>query len=242
MKKIILGTFLLLGIVIGIGVFYLVSNLNQLVAEAIETHGSEVTETRVSVTGVEISIREGRGSIEDLRIANPEGFSAGYTFSLGDITLDIDLASVREDPIVIDEILIRAPEINAEFTATGASNIDELRKQIQAHVPESDGGDGGGGSDSAPPKIRIKKLTFEQGRIEVDATALGLENRSLDLPAIRMDDIGGVQGATADQIATIVLSRLAKDAASKIASSEVNRLIEDNLGDEAKGLLDKLRN
>ena len=239
MKKLVLGGLALVVIALGVGIFYTMSNLDRLVAEAIEKHGSEVTQTRVGVGGVDISVREGRGSIQGLTVANPDGFEGGNAFSLGDITLDIDLASVRKDPIVIDEILIRAPQVSAVFKSDGGSNLDDLRKQVQSHAPAGAGG--GEDRSSDPAKLRIRKLTFEGGKIDVDATALGLDQRSLDLADIHMSDIGGASGATADEIATIILSRLAKDAAQDIAGSEVKRQIENKLGEEAEGLLDKLR-
>ena len=133
MKKIIIIGTIVLGIAIGVGAYYLVSNLSSLVASAIEKHGGDVTQTSVGVSGVKISLREGRGSITDLRVASPEGFETQNVFSLGDITIDLDVASVREDPIVIDEIRIRAPMINAEVLKNGSSNIDELRKRVQAY-------------------------------------------------------------------------------------------------------------
>lgn len=241
-KVIVVGVVLVAAIAVGAALFYLVSNLNSLIAGVIEKNGSEVTETSVSVSGVDVSLREGRGSIQGLRIASPEGFQARDAFSLGDITVDIDVASVREDPIVIEEVRILAPVINAEFTSTGSSNVNELRDRVQAYS--------GGSKEKTSEEsknIRIKKFVFEQGRVEVDATALGLEKRSLDLPEIRLTNVGGSQGAPPDEIAKQILTAVAKQVSSEIAHSEVDRLIKDQLGGEsitekASGLLDKIGN
>ncbi len=218
--------------------FYLFKNLNSLVAAAIEKHGSEVTGTRVGVTGVEISLSVGRGSIKGLRVANPEEFSGRDAFTLADIAVDIDLGSVRDNPIVIDEIRIQGPAVYAEVNATGASNIDALRKHVDAHRAGSDG------SGRAAKKFRIRTLVFEQGRIEADATALGVEKRELILPEIRLSDVGGASGASPDEIAKVILAAFAKTAAAKVTGSEVDRLIRDQLrealSDKAKGLLEKI--
>jgi hypothetical protein len=240
MKKILIGgTIAIVVIAIAVGAFYLLSNLNSLVADAIETHGSEVTDTSVRVSGVDIALREGRGTITGLSVASPEGFESQVAFSLGDITVDIDLGSVRKDPTVIDEVRIRAPVINAEIKKSGVSNIDELRKRVQAYTAAS-----GESTDGDAKRIRIKTFVFEQGRIEVDATALGVEKRTLTLPEIRMSNVGGTSGGAPDVIAKEVLSVVAKNVASEIANSEINRLIKDQLGesltDKAKGLLKKI--
>ena len=154
--------------------------------------------------------------LRGLRVASPEGFKANDAFSLGDITVDIDLKSVREDPVVIDEIRIRAPVVNAEVTKTGASNIDELRKRVQAYTAGvSGGGDGKSGGETK--KLRIKRFVFEQGRVEVDASALGVEKRTITLPEIRLSDVGGASGAAPDEIAKVILTTVAKKVMSEIA-------------------------
>jgi hypothetical protein len=236
MKKLIIGVVVVAAIAAAVAIFYLASNLNSLVAAAIEKNGSGVTDTSVKVSGVDISLREGRGSITDLQVANPEGFKSRDAFSLGDITVDLDLGSVRQDPIVIDEVRIRAPLVFVELTGKGDSNIEVLRKRIQAHTAGS-----GGSSDGDAKNIRIKKFVFEKGRIEVDASALDIEKRTLKLPEIYLNDVGGPNGAPPDQVAKLIFAEVAKKVGSEIASSEVNRLIQDHLGeslsDKAKGLL-----
>jgi hypothetical protein len=242
MKKLVIAlvAVLLVGGGVAVG-YYLLSNLNSLVAGAIEEHGSQVTDTQVGVSGVDISLREGRGSITGLRVANPDGYAAQDAFSLGNITLDIDLGSVRKDPIVIDEIRVQGPVINAEMTKKGSSNLDELRKRVQAYTS----GSSGSGSSGDEKKIRIKKFVFEQGRVVVDATAIGIEKKEITLPEIRLDNVGGSQGVPPDEIAKIIVTTVAKNVSSEIAGSEIDRLIrkelgEESLTDKASSLLKKI--
>jgi len=209
--------------------YYFLSNLNSLVAGAIKKHGSQVTETQVDVSGVDISLREGRGSIHDLRVANPDGYGAQDVFSLGNITLDIDLASVRKDPIVIDEIRVQGPQINAELSKTGSSNVDELRKRVQAYTTSSSKS----GRKGNEKKIRIKKFVFEEGRVVVDASAIGIEKKEITLPQIRLANVGGSEGAAPDEIAKIIVTTVAKKVSSEIAHSEIDRLIKKELGEES---------
>lgn len=238
-KGIVFGAIAVLVIVIAILVSYLLSNLNSLVAKAIEKHGSEVTETTVGVSGVDISLREGRGSIDGLSVASPSGFKARQAFDLGEISVDLDLGSVRKDPVVLDAVRIQAPVVNVEFDKEGNSNIDELRKRVQAYSGASKENGGGG-----EKRIRIKSFVFEKGSITVDATALGMEKKTLSLPEIHMTDVGGTDGSTAAGITKEVLSTVVKSVTSELAHSEINHLIEDKLGDslpdKAKSLLKKL--
>lgn len=227
MKKVLI-VFVAVVVLIVAGVIYMLSNIDSLVAKAIEKHGSDVTQTSVTVSGVELSLKEGRGSITGLRVESPDGFDVRDAFTLGDITLDIDIQSLRGEPIVIDEIRVIAPVINVEIKETGASNIDELRKNVEASVGGNTGG--GGDSEGKDKKIRIKRFVFEEGSIEVDATALGQEKRTFTLPEIRLDDIGGADGATPDEITKIILGEVTKKVASEISSSGARDWLKKKLG------------
>ena len=241
-KMVVLVVVAVVVILVAVGVFYLISNLDSLVAGAIEKHGGEATGTSVRVAGVSISLREGRGTIDGLRVANPEGFASRDAFTLGSIVIDIDVKSLREEPIVVDEIRVEAPVVFAEITATGTSNIDALRRNAQAYAEPAGGGEAEAGGEAK--RFRIKRFVFEKGRIEVDASALGIEARSIDLPAIRLDDIGGERGALPGEIAAIVMKAVAGRALSAIGSAGIEGTIREKLEgatpEEAKKLLERI--
>ncbi|MCP4546930.1 MAG: hypothetical protein GY835_10745 [bacterium] len=250
MKRVLIAATVIVVVII-VGILLLLSNLNTLVARAIEKHGSEVTETSVTVTGVKISLRKGRGSIRGLSIANPDGFDRGVAFTLGDITVDIDPASLTREPLVIEEIRIAVPVVNAVIAGDGSTNIDRLRKNILAHTPAAaatDDDEEGGAAEAR--RIRIKQFVFERGSVSVDGSALGIEARTIDLPEIRIEEIGGAQGMLPDEVTMVALTALVKQVGTELAASQIKQLIKDNLGDltvdeaidEAKGLLDKLGN
>ena len=96
MKKVILGLALVIIFAIAGGVYYVLSNLDALVKEAIETHGSQATQTAVRVDKVKIDLSNGAGAITGLTIANPGGFAMPYAFSLGEIRAGIDLQSLQQ--------------------------------------------------------------------------------------------------------------------------------------------------
>jgi len=241
MKKFLIGGGVVLVLVVAGGLIFLVSNLNSIVAKVIEKEGGEVTDTRVAVAGVDISLRDGSASLSGLTIDSPDGFAARKAFSLGEIAVDIDLESVRSEPIVIEEIRVRAPVVNAEVHEDGSSNIMALNDNVKQYAARFAGQDGGSGGDAAEQKrIRIKRFVFEEGRIEVDASALGLEPRTVDLPAIRLDDIGGPEGAPPAGIAKAVLGALTEEAAAEIAKAEITNKVKDAAKEEAQEQGEKL--
>lgn len=240
MRRILIAAGLVLALAVVGALVLLGSNLNGIVAKLIEKQGSAVTGTAVSVSGVDISLRKARGAFAGLRIASPAGFGSEPAFALGNITLDLDPASLRGEPIVIEELRVSAPVVRAVLHKDGSSNIDTIRKHVQSHA-----GGGAEGQAGAAKRLRIERFVFEEGQIAVDASAFGLEPRTIALPAIRLENLGGSQGATPDAIAKQVIGALAKQATETIARSEVKGLIEQqlggSLGDKAKGLLEKLR-
>lgn len=240
-KKLIGGIVAIAVLAIGATVFFGLFGLNGFLKGAIEDHGSDATATSVQVSKVDVALTEGRGSIKGLSIASPDGFKAREAFALGDITVDIDVSSVRKDPVVIDLIRIAAPVVNAEFNKSGESNIDRIRKSVQSFVPASSS-DAGSDGDKDAKRIRIKSFVFEKGRIELDASELGVEKRSVDLPELRLSDIGGANGATPDQLAKEILSAVSKNVVSQIARSEIKDRIGDTVKDKASDLLKKVTN
>lgn len=248
MKRFLIIAAVVVLVVIG-GVYFLLSNLDSIVAGLIEKYGSEATGTQVAVAGVEISLGDGRATIAGLRIDSPDGYAARQAFTLGEATVDMDVESLRGEPLVIDEIRVAAPVVHAEILESGASNLQDLQKNLQRYAESmgaggGGGGDGGGSGADEAKRIRISRFVFEQGRIEADASALGLEARTLTLPSIRIEDIGGDAGARPDEIALAVLGALTRQAATEVARAGLEQKAREMAEDEAKkqgqGLLDRI--
>ena len=115
MKKIILSIILLVVIAIAAGVYYVFTNLDSLVKAAIETHGSEATQTAVRVDKVNIDLASGAAGLSGLSIANPAGYALPNAFTMGEIRAGIDLTSLQEEPYIINEITVLAPRVFVEI-------------------------------------------------------------------------------------------------------------------------------
>jgi len=249
MKKVVLGAILVLLITIGFGVYYLLSNLDSLVKSAIETYGSEATQTSVRVDNVKIVLQDGSGAIRGLTIGNPKGFATPNVFSLGEIATQIDLKSLSEDVPVIEHITIRAPEVFFELNEKGQNNLDKLKSNLQsgASTSSSSSSAKSGGSE---PKLIIRKLIFSGGNIHARVVPLD-KDYELKLPNIQMNDLGGKTGATPSQIASQALKVLTDRALAEIKQKgidqykaqlegEVNKRLDaekDKVGDKLKGVL-----
>jgi hypothetical protein len=241
----------------GLALWLLASNLDDLVARALEHHGSRMTGTAVTVAGVSIDLREGRATIRGLRVANPDGFSDRDAVSVAEITVQIDPGSVRSEPHRLPLIRVADPRVLFEVNDQVERNLDVLRanldRDVAAHAGRAgDGGEAGGGEAGGgagvsgqdgeaaaqpAPRLIIDRAEFTGGQVQADASALGVEARTVQLSAFTLTGLGAPDGAPADALGRQALDQLARQALEAVVGSEVqDRLreqLEQRLGQEA---------
>jgi len=218
MKKIIFGFIVVLILAVGAGIYYTVSNLDAIVKAAIEQYGSQTTKTAVRVEKVQIKLTEGDGAIHGLTVANPDDFSQKQAFSLGEIGLGIDLQSLKEEPFIINHITVRAPQVFVEINKDKKTNLNELMKNLETGKSAKPGS---GQSAAREPRLIIKRLTFEQGRIAAKVTPLS-KDYDLKLPSINMANLGGSQGTTPTELTREILKRLTDAALAEIKKKGID--------------------
>ncbi len=233
MKRIVLAVVALAVVGVAVALTLLVSNLDSIVEAAIEKYGSEMTGTAVRVGGVTIEISTGKGTIRDLTIANPAGFESAHAFRLGDITLDIDVGSIAtREPVVIDAIVIRAPEVTYEVNASGRTNLAAIQANLQRYrggAGTANSGDSGEAAGDATP-LKIERFVFEEGRVSARTSAVGGKDATVALPPLRMTGLGGTRGATGAELGKAVLSAYTQKVLKAVASSQLDRVLDEKLG------------
>jgi hypothetical protein len=230
-KKALIVIVILLLIVAG-GIYYFVSNIDAIVEAAIEKYGSEVTQTAVRVDRVKIDLKEGAGGIFGLTVANPAGFKAKQAFSLGETSIKIDLKSLRDEVIVIDAVTVRAPKVNYEMNAAREGSLNKLYDNIAKSLPA---GDKGAKADEGP-KLIVRKLVVEGGAIDARVVPLDNKQYTVNLPAIRMANLGAPRGATASQLAKEILARVTREAQDEVKRQLIDKRLKGALETERKKL------
>lgn len=242
-RKLLIAAMVLVLVIAGVAIF-LYNSIDPIVKAAIERFGSDVTGTKVTVGSVDISLKTGRGTIRDLKVDNPEGFSSDDAFELGEITVDLDVASLNKDPIIIEEIRILAPAVRGELDAQARTNLGVLREHVLAYQD---------GSSKAPPAKQtnkqdsgyqkhfvIRQLFFDAGRMELDATAAGIaEEKTIDLPTLRVGDVGGERGATPAALGKVIANAFLAHT-TRAVKAEVEAEAKSRLEDEAKKKLGEI--
>jgi hypothetical protein len=77
--------------------------------------------------------------------------------------------------------------------------------------------------------LRIKKLVIENGRVDVNVSALGSRPQSITLKRIEMTDIGGQAGASPAQVAKQVLNAIVAEVSREVAETDAKQLLDKGL-------------
>lgn len=236
MKKTILIVGLLIVLALAGGVYYLLTNLDAIVKAAIEKYGSEATQTAVRVDSVHIELKDGSGDIRGLTVANPPGYSIPHAFTLGKIKTGLDLESLRKEPYVITEVTIDAPQVFAEVNNERKISLNELRKNLVSDKPKAEAKpDTGAGAE---PRLIIRRVSFTNGSLYAKIVPLNNKELKLNLPAIQMNDIGGSNGATPQEIAREITKRLIDAGVEELKKTDAYAQVE-KLKAEAKERIDE---
>jgi hypothetical protein len=237
--KMVLIALGIIVVVLAVAVYFLLSNLDRIVAAAIGKYGSEATGTSVKVSSVRIKLREGEGSISNLIVANPGGFSTPNAVSLGNISMAVDTGSLTADPVIIDKIVVSSPRVTYEINKAGVANIDEIRKNVETYQKTIGSGKGDGGKKEGGKKLLIRSLVVEGGEVDVLVAALGGKPLQARLPRIALSNLGGKGGATPGEVAAQVLNPLVKQAISAASSTGIGQYLGKQAEDVKKALEEK---
>jgi len=245
MKKVIV--FIALIAILAGGAFWFLADgaLNNLIKVKIEQIGKEVTEQSVTVQGVDVKLLKGIGTIKGLVLPNPKKYKANSLFSLNEITLDINLASLTTDVIIIDKIVIDSPEAVVEFTKTGGSNIQDIIDAIDKKRPSSTASNKSAQSstDKAEAIIKVKQFVLAGVALSVDLTELGNKVHKKTLTDISLVNVGGDKGLPASQLGAELLKQslasIWKQAKNE-QQKQVKNKLKDKIKEKLSGFLDKI--
>jgi len=222
MKKIILIIVLLVIAAIGGGIYYVLTNLDSLVKQAIETYGSEATHTAVRVNKVNIQLKQASASITGLTVANPAGFSTPNAFSLGQIATRLNVSKMSKDHIVIDEVLIKAPEVFYEMNAEKKANLNMLKDNL-----------GSGAGKAAPAKpasksgaqpiLTIHKFVFADAALHARLVPLKDKKIDLKIPSFQLVNLSGTPEQISRQVMNQFIDRARDEIRRKGIDAELDK-------------------
>jgi len=203
-----------IGVVVAAGLLLVLAMnlwLGTLVQTVIVQVGSRLTKTAVTLEHVRIELMNGLVQLEGLEIGNPPGFTAKNAVQLDTVRVRLDPRSALSDTVVMEEILVEAPDVTFEGLPT--NNLSVLQDNVNAAVPA------GSSKPAGPPasgskKLLIKKFSLTKGRVVTNVTGRYL---TLRLPDIHLTDIGKeTGGATLEQVFSAVFTALTRSATDTV--------------------------
>jgi len=184
--KILAAVLFALVAIIGAAVFWLSGNLDSLLKTAIGDYGSAMTQAKVSVDTVKIAAADGKGTISNLLIGNPAGFKTAHAIKVGQIDVDIDIASVTRDVIIIRRIAINAPDVVYE-KGDSMTNFDAIQKNIASYLGPAD-------SKKEGKKLIVEELTIRDASAQASAAFMNGKTVNVPLPDITLKNLGKARG------------------------------------------------
>ena len=212
MKKFLLLVALLAAV--GVAMFFVLNNpIGRLVKMAVEEFGPKMTQTEVRVDNVKISASDGQGEISGFLLGNPKGFKTEYAMKAGKIEIGIVPASIAQDVVVIQKVMLNAPQIIYE-KGEHETNFDAIQHNVEHYL----GVDSNKKDDKAAgKKMIIESFIIRNAKVNYNGT-LGLT-----LPDIELHNIGkNAGGATSAQVTKAIIGELVKQMALAIPKAAVD--------------------
>jgi hypothetical protein len=235
--KIIVSIVVLLAVVVVGVIFYGLSNLNGFVEQMIESTGTDLTKTSVSVGSVDIKPLEGSGAIYNLSIANPKGYSSNKLFVAKSVTLKLDVESLTQPVKVIKLVSVGEISLRAEQKNIKDTNVQALLDNMQSAGGEKSSGKDGSSSDV---RIMIEKISFAATSIDLQTEKLG--GKTISLPSFNLTNIGDKKtGVTPEQAGELITQKLMAKVKAAV-KKELGQMLTGGAAGELKGKLeDKLK-
>ncbi len=131
----------------------------------------KLTDTAFNLERINLNPYTGKLLISGVKLANPEGYAEKDAFTLGALSVDVDVSTLLSSTIHVRDITIDAPFASYVFDAAGSNNID----RIVATVNEKLGPKKEKKEEPSDTKVVIDKVTIKNVRTVVNTGVFELE-------------------------------------------------------------------
>ena len=135
----------------------------------------KLTDTAFNLERINLNPYTGKLLISGVKLANPEGYAEKNAFTLGSLSVDVDVSTLLSSTIHVRDITIDAPFASYVFDAAGSNNID----RIIATVNEKLGPKKEKKEEPSEMKVVIDKVTVKNVRTVVNTGVFELESLTL---------------------------------------------------------------
>ena len=226
LKKPLIGLGIIILLLV-IAFVFVGSNLDSIVKSAIEKYGTQALGADVSVGSVDLDIAEGKGTIRNLTVGNPEGYSRSDALSFGELTVAFDYKSRT-----VKLIRAVAPEVNVEVKGA-TNNFEALLAGMDSGEPSEES------EPSEPMTLKIDRIDVEAARATMTIDQRD-EPIDIDIDKMVFTNIEGTSDEIASQIVKQLLSQI-RGSIAKVAGALAREAVEEKTEDLKEDIGDKLR-
>ena len=203
-----------------IGFLVLTMSVDSIVKNGIETVGSEMTGTAVTVERVSISPFSGTGTISGFRVENPEGYEQDYALEIEDFSIELNILSLFSDAIVVRNIEISSPSIYVEQKMP-ENNLRTIMNNIES---TSSG-------EASEKALVIEHFIMTDGSADLYTEIGGERSARVEIAQIELNNLGrgGAQEAAEDVIQEIAENVV--DQSLRAAAESGAQQIQDAIRD-----------
>ena len=234
---------LILLLLIGGGLF-VYFYLDRIVKRTVETQATAQLNLKTELDGAHVSLLGGQVSLDDLRIASPQGFTAPQMFTLGEADVKASIGELRGDPVRVSTVTLNQPRLVIENNG-GTFNF----KKAMDLMPKTEEKPA---DQEKPLKVVIGDLTVKDPTVVVRPGKLNIpgltlpEEITLNIPTISMKNIGtgegSENGAAIKDVVMQVITVMASSAAnSGKLPAELQGLLNVNVNQMVSGLTAEAR-
>jgi hypothetical protein len=177
---------ILIGLIVGTKLFF-----GNVASFAVKNTVPKFTGCLASLGGASFKILSGELQINDLILANPEGYHTDSAFKIGTLRIKINLMSLLSDTVEIEDILVNRMQITYEAALT--SNIGKIKENIH-NATKKEKSETTSPDAEKPTKnakhIYIKEIKVLNGEVRMSLKGIGGLAMPVPLPNIVLRDIG----------------------------------------------------
>lgn len=227
MRKKITYSLLGFGAIIIAGSFAFSLFVDSIVKSGIEEVGSKMMGSQVTVEEVSLSTFSESGTIEGLKVDNPDGFESEHAMVLQDFKITLDISSVFSDEIIVEEITFSEPVVSV-IQKVPENNLAMLMSNLDESMSE--------GSSSSSTMV-IEHLLVQNGQVTVTPSIGGSKSATVKMDRLELNNVGEKGKSSTEQVVNQVATKIMNEALQKAVSGELQ-----NLKGEAKDALEDMFN
>ena len=245
----------MIGVVLGIVVLALAGAVvfsSQIVQTAVEEVGSRALGVPVTLENANVGFLSGSFKLQGLKVANPSGFEKDRALSFSEVEVQVEPKSLMSNKIVVNKIVVRAPEIFYEGNLKSNNfkkYLEHQKSRSEVSAPKSSKAERSVASTSAPSqqKVQIDYVLIEQAAMHaLLKTPVAEREFNLQLPKVEIEGIGNQkEGVDIQQALQTILQpfvmQIEAVALKKIEDEGMNGVLE-KLKQKSGPMLDNIRN